>query len=102
MQVVFSTYYALQTNMMTPHSPIRILIIEDQTLMRQGLKTILELEPGLRVVGTAADGEEGVRLALALRPDSILMDVQMPRLNGVQATSVLKPMAASADHSHHL
>lgn len=68
-------------------STIRILIVEDQTLMRQGLQTILELEPGLRVVGTAADGEEGVRQALALRPDVILMDVQMPRLNGVQATS---------------
>lgn len=66
---------------------IRILLVEDQTLMRQGLKTILDLEPGLRVVGEAADGESGVKLALELRPDVVLMDVQMPHLNGVEATA---------------
>src|SRR5215475_13566413 len=55
--------------------PIRILLVEDQTLMRQGLKTILDLEPGLRVVGEAGDAEMGIRLALELRPDIILMDV---------------------------
>ena len=68
---------------------IRILLVEDQTLMRQGLKTILDLEPGLRVVGEAGDGESGMRLALELRPDVILMDVQMPGLNGVDATARL-------------
>lgn len=66
---------------------IRILLVEDQTLMRQGLKTILDLEPGLRVIGEAGDGESGLKLALELRPDVILMDVQMPRLNGVEATA---------------
>ena len=69
--------------------PINILLVEDQTLMRQGLKTILDLEPGLHVVGEAGDGESGIRLALELRPDVILMDVQMPRLNGVDATAQL-------------
>ena len=67
--------------------PIRILIVEDQTLMRQGLSTILDLEPGLQVVSQAADGEVGARLALELRPDVILMDVQMPGVNGVEATA---------------
>lgn len=68
-------------------APIRILLVEDQTLMRQGLKTILDLEPGLTVVGEAATGEAGVRQALALRPDIILMDVQMPGMSGVEATA---------------
>lgn len=64
---------------------IRVLIVEDQTLMRQGLRTILELEPGFEVVGEAGDGQEGVEQALAVRPDLVLMDVQMPRMNGVEA-----------------
>lgn len=68
---------------------ITVLIVEDQTLMRQGLKTILDLEPGLRVVGEASDGAEGVEAALRLRPDVVLMDVQMPKLNGVLATTDL-------------
>ncbi len=65
---------------------IRVLLVEDQTLMRQGLRTILELEPGFEVVGEASDGQEAVEQALALRPDLVLMDVQMPRMNGVEAT----------------
>jgi DNA-binding NarL/FixJ family response regulator len=69
--------------------PIRILLVEDQTLMRQGLKTILDLEPGLQVVGEASDGEAGVQAALELRPDVILMDVQLPKLNGVEATAAI-------------
>lgn len=68
---------------------IRILLVEDQTLMRQGLKTILDLEPGLKVVGEAGDGEMGVRLALELRPDIILMDVQLPGQSGVEATGAI-------------
>jgi len=69
--------------------PIRILLAEDQTLMRQGLKTILELENGFEVVGEAEDGKVAVKLALQLRPDIILMDVQMPQMNGVEATAAI-------------
>lgn len=68
---------------------IRILLAEDQTLLRQGLRTILDLEPGLEVVGEAADGEEAVQQAVSQRPDIVLMDVQMPRRNGVEATALI-------------
>jgi two-component system, NarL family, response regulator DegU len=68
---------------------LRILICEDQTLMRESLRTVLDLEPGFCVVGEAADGEEGLHLAETLCPDIVLMDVQMPRQNGVQATAAI-------------
>ena len=71
---------------------IRILLVEDQTLMRQGLRTILDLEPGLKVVGEAGDAEMGIRLALELRPDIILMDVQLPGASGVEATAAIFPL----------
>lgn len=76
-------------------SEISIVVVEDQTLMRQGLKTLLDLEPGMRVVGEASHGAAGVEAALRLRPDVVLMDVQMtapdgaPAINGVQATAEL-------------
>jgi DNA-binding NarL/FixJ family response regulator len=66
---------------------IRILLVEDQTLMRQGLRTLLELEPGFKIIGEAEDGRKSVAMALQLRPDIILMDVQMPQMNGVEATA---------------
>jgi two-component system, NarL family, response regulator DegU len=77
-------------------SNINVLIAEDQALMRDGLRTILELEDGFTVVGVAADGAEAVELALRLRPDVVLMDVQMPRLDGVAATARLAAQAPEA------
>lgn len=68
---------------------IRLLIAEDQTLMRQGLQTLLELEEGFSVEAVAGNGREAVQMALAHRPDVILMDIQMPVLDGVQATAEL-------------
>src|SRR5438128_2701494 len=76
-------------NWVSTSNHIRVLIAEDQTLMRQGLKTILDLEDGFEVIGEAGDGQEAVERALALRPDVVLMDVQMPRLDGVAATTQL-------------
>ncbi|HEX5503217.1 MAG TPA: response regulator transcription factor [Thermomicrobiales bacterium] len=76
---------------MTPAdgAAIRVLLCEDQTLMRQGLRTILDLEPGLTVVGEAADGPAAVARALALRPDVVLMDVQLPGQSGIAATAAI-------------
>ena len=66
--------------------PIRVLVVDDQTVVREGLETILGLSPGIEVVGAAADGEEAVRMVAERRPDIVLMDLRMPRLGGVEAT----------------
>jgi len=65
---------------------VKILLADDHTIVRQGLKLILSAHDDLEVVGEAANGREAVELAGKLRPDVVLMDVQMPELNGIEAT----------------
>jgi DNA-binding NarL/FixJ family response regulator len=65
---------------------LRVLIADDERLVRAGFRMILTTEPGMEVVGEAADGAEAVAAARALRPDVVLMDVRMPRFDGIEAT----------------
>jgi DNA-binding NarL/FixJ family response regulator len=71
---------------MTSADPIRVLLADDQRVVREGLAMLLGLLPGVEVVGTAADGEEAVALTVARAPDVILMDLRMPRCDGIEAT----------------
>jgi len=69
---------------------IRVLLAEDHLITRQGIRRLLESEKDLTVVGEAGDGEEAVQLAVELKPDVIIMDIAMPKLNGIEATRQIK------------
>jgi DNA-binding NarL/FixJ family response regulator len=68
---------------------IRVIVADDQEPVRTGLRLLLAAQPGIEVVGEAADGVEAVRLAQRVRPDVALMDIRMPGLNGIEVTSLL-------------
>ena len=72
----------------------RVLVVDDQFLIRAGLVGLLDAVPGFEVVGEAGDGEEAVRLAAETRPDVILMDIRMPGMGGVEATERILAQAA--------
>jgi DNA-binding NarL/FixJ family response regulator len=71
----------------TPHrEPVRVMLADDQRLVRESLSTLLGLLAGIELVGTASDGEEALALVAEHRPDVVLMDLRMPRLDGIEAT----------------
>jgi DNA-binding NarL/FixJ family response regulator len=72
-----------------PTTDIRLLIVDDQALVRMGFRMLLEAEPGIHVVGEAASGADALRMASELRPDVVLMDVRMPGLDGIATTKAL-------------
>ncbi|MFI6432714.1 response regulator [Rhodococcus oryzae] len=68
---------------------IRVLLVDDQSLLRMGFRLILEAESDIEVVGEAGDGATGVRMAAALEPDVVMMDVRMPTMDGIAATAAI-------------
>ena len=72
---------------------IRLLIVDDQSIVREGLSSLLTTQPDLEIIGEAANGEEAVRQSLSLAPDVVLMDVRMPVMDGVAAIRLLKEQA---------
>jgi NarL family two-component system response regulator LiaR len=72
------------------NNPLRILITDDHAIVREGLRTLIGTEPGMQVVGEAVDGVEAVQKACDLKPDVILLDIVMPRMNGLEAIHEIK------------
>lgn len=70
----------------SPGGRIRVMVVDDQALVRAGFRALLDSDPDLDVVGEAADGQEALDVAAAARPDVVLMDIRMPRLDGIEAT----------------
>jgi len=76
-----------------PAPPVRVLVVDDQRLIRDGIASLLAIRPGIAVVGTAVDGRDAVAKTLELGPDVVLMDVRMPEMDGIEAVAVLRGRA---------
>jgi two-component system invasion response regulator UvrY len=84
------------TDMPHHHATVRVLIVDDQAAFRRAARSVVELTPGFVVVGEAETGEASIDTASALRPDLVLMDVQLPGINGLEASR--RMLAASPTH----
>ncbi|GAA4597653.1 DNA-binding NarL/FixJ family response regulator [Actinoplanes octamycinicus] len=78
---------------MSDGDPVRVLVVDDQQLIRDGIASLLDIQPGVTVVGTAPDGKAAISAAVQLQPDVVLMDIRMPRMDGVEAAAVLRRQA---------
>lgn len=79
-----------QTPTPQPAAPVRVLLVDDHAVVRQGLKLFLSLDPAIEVVGEAANGEEALQEAARLTPDVVVMDLMMPVMDGIAATRALR------------
>jgi len=89
-QVGNSELKAQNSKLHQQHAKIRVLLVDDHAMIRQGLRSVLESYPDVEVVGEACDGEQAVAAADALRPTVVLMDINMPKMNGIKATELIK------------
>ena len=78
-------------------SEIRVVLVDDEPLLRHGLRMILEGAPGISVIGEVGNGKEGIELILAEEPDVVLMDIRMPVMDGIEATAQLHSLAGARD-----
>ncbi|GIK56999.1 MAG: response regulator transcription factor [Chloroflexi bacterium] len=76
-------------------TPIRLLLVDDHAVVRSGLRMLLQAQPDMRIVGEAESGTEAIHQVRLHRPDVVLMDIQMPDMNGIEATKEIKKMSAS-------
>lgn len=74
--------------------PIRVVIADDHTIVRQGIRSLLQAEPDIKVIGEASDGREAAQLTRELKPDVVVMDLAMPEMDGLEATRVIKQESA--------
>jgi len=76
---------------------IKIILVDDHVVLREGMRNLLEREKDLEIIGEAGDGEEAVRLVSQLKPDVVLMDIVMPKLNGIEATKQIKQVSPTTN-----
>ena len=75
---------------MVTAQPIRVLLVDDHAMVRQGLRSVLDEYPNIEVVGEAADGDDAIRMVTKLQPSVVIMDINLPKLDGISATRFIK------------